>query len=339
MKNGIYFGIPDEDYHAIPALSASGIKNLLISPMEFWANSWMNPDKEESDSSAMVAGKAYHKRILEGKDAFWGAYCRAFDKKEHEALDSADDMKEVLKEMNLSQSGTKAAMRSRLLDNGFKGLFMDDLAKAYEDENKGKTPLPDKLIKQIEIAAYMIGKDPAAVSCFKGGYPEVTIIWTANGVPMKARFDYLKTKAVCDLKTFSNPQGKSIYNALGAAMASRKYHIQAAVYLEADRQARKFAAQGKVFGEPEPEWIKAYADYKDEAGFFFVFQQTGHAPITRVREFSTVLETYKIGVVAMQQAIQKYSEFSKAFGEDPWLDIEELGQFEDNQFPLYMLEI
>jgi hypothetical protein len=30
---GIYFGMPEDDYFALPALSASGIKDLLASPM------------------------------------------------------------------------------------------------------------------------------------------------------------------------------------------------------------------------------------------------------------------------------------------------------------------
>ena len=36
VADGFYFDLPEDDYHAIPALSASGIKNLLISNPDFW---------------------------------------------------------------------------------------------------------------------------------------------------------------------------------------------------------------------------------------------------------------------------------------------------------------
>lgn len=338
-EDGVYFGMQDEEYHAIPALSASGIKNLLISPMEFWACSWLNPERQESDTTAKEMGKAYHTRILEGKDAFYSLYAAAFDKSQYDALETAEELKEACKALGLKISGSKQELAARVRDADPSQPIMDDLRERYASENAGKRQIPLSLIKSIEISAYMISKDPSATSCFKGGYPEVTVIWTSGGVPMKARFDYLKIKAICDLKTFSNPQGKSIYNAIGSAMAGRKYHLQAANYMQADGHARRFVREGRVFGSADPAWLKAYAEHKEPCEFYFVFQQTGHAPITRVMEFSRALETFKIAEVAISQAKQKFKHFYETYGEDPWLDLEPLGQMEDGMFPLYMLEI
>ena len=46
IEPGIHFGLSDDVYHALPALSASGIKNLLVSPMVFWAESFLNAGRK-----------------------------------------------------------------------------------------------------------------------------------------------------------------------------------------------------------------------------------------------------------------------------------------------------
>ena len=39
MKDGIYFNLPEAEYHALPRLSASEIKEILVSLATYWANS------------------------------------------------------------------------------------------------------------------------------------------------------------------------------------------------------------------------------------------------------------------------------------------------------------
>ena len=63
-------------------------------------------------------------------------------------------------------------------------------------------------------------------------------MWTENDIRFKARFDYLKPKAIVDLKTFGNFMNKPIDSAIYSAMASGKYHIQAAFYMRAFQAAR-----------------------------------------------------------------------------------------------------
>ena len=52
----------------------------------------------------------------------------------------------------------------------------------------------------------------AAARAMTGGYSEVSIFWIdpGSGVRLKARLDYLKVKAIVDLKTFSNSLGKPV---------------------------------------------------------------------------------------------------------------------------------
>ena len=65
-KPGVYLSIPNDDYHADPAISSTGIKQLLRSPAEYWWNSPLNIHREsEPETPAKKFGQAYHTMILE----------------------------------------------------------------------------------------------------------------------------------------------------------------------------------------------------------------------------------------------------------------------------------
>jgi hypothetical protein len=75
---GLYFGMPDDVYHALPALSNHGIKLLAASPMIFWSRTpWLSPKKQREVAEKLaeeqqhhIIGKAYHCLIMEGRDEF-----------------------------------------------------------------------------------------------------------------------------------------------------------------------------------------------------------------------------------------------------------------------------
>ena len=64
---GIYFGLPEEIYHADPALSASGIKNLLTGrPHKFWMHSPFNKlKKATATKKEFMFGGAAHCLLFE----------------------------------------------------------------------------------------------------------------------------------------------------------------------------------------------------------------------------------------------------------------------------------
>lgn len=65
FKEGIYFNLSNEDYHADEAISCSGVKNLLKNPKLFWHNSSLNPKKKQLDTKALKLGRLYHNLLLE----------------------------------------------------------------------------------------------------------------------------------------------------------------------------------------------------------------------------------------------------------------------------------
>jgi hypothetical protein len=342
IEDGVYFSLPESDYHALPALSASGIKNLLISPMDFWARSWMNPlkdiDEEDGDEPEWkIIGHAYHKRILEGKTAFDACYAPTFEAPKG-CLKTIDDIETHLREIGADTKGcnSKPKWIARLKEVEPAALIYDELRAGYLKKHDGMEFLPIEAITKIELAAAMIEKHPHLVKCFRGGYPEVTVIWSENGVPFKSRFDYLKPKAVIDLKTFANLMNKPIDSAIYSAMASRKYHIQAAFYLRAVKAAQTLSHPVDFPGDDK--WLEAFTDCT-EHDFFFVFQQKGIAPLARGKKFIRG-SLWACGEVAIDEAIARYKHGVETFGPDaPWIDNAPIEEFDDSMFPAYATEL
>lgn len=341
---GLYFGMDEAVYHAAPALSSSGIKNLLISPMDFWARCpWLNPDVEDEDTTAKALGKAYDTRITEGRERFYELYAAALDPADYpNALRTMDEIREALPE-GAPKSGSKTALRARLLQHQPDAEIWDDLVGEHAEHHGGKTLLPPDIVRRIEIAAAMIEKHPQLCKAFTGGYPQVSIFWDCpeTGVRMKCRTDYLKTKAVVDLKTFSNPLGKPIDRAVTYAMAAYKYHLQTAVYLEGIEAAKEMLRENGpdvAHGDVDIEWLETLASNEDFHRFMFVFQQTGIAPVARGYELPRAL-TYDCGKVAVYDAKRLYAYYCEKYGTGPWVDEVEIRTFDDTEFPAFMTEV
>jgi hypothetical protein len=337
IEPGVYFGLPDTDYHGHFALSASGIRNLRISTLDFWARSPLNPDAEREETEFMTLGTAYHKRIVEGREAFLAAYAPALDPADHpDALRTVEEMKRACAAAGLKVSGSKADLIDRLKDD-FE--IWDDLVAQYAMEHKGKKLLPATTIARVEISAAMIEKHPELGKAFRGGMPEVSIFWIdeETKVPMKARLDYLKPRAIVDLKTFGNAMGKPIDRAIAASVASGKYHIQCATYDEAVRKGIEHIKAGRTFGTVDADFLKSLCAI-DERKFLFVFQQTGIAPVARGKVLSTESLTFRVGQTELDEARRKFAECWARYGKDPWIDDSPIAVFDDTEFPTYIVE-
>jgi hypothetical protein len=131
LADGIYFGMADEVYHALPRIGSGGLSNLLVSAGTFWAGSWLNPkkagqlaanlaastsplaevvlaslkaihpempepDAEEAEEStkAQLLGKAYHTARLE-PEKLEERFARAPDKSDFPRVNFVANGKEV----------------------------------------------------------------------------------------------------------------------------------------------------------------------------------------------------------------------------------------------------
>ena len=347
---GIYFGMPADLYHAIPALSASGIKNLLVSAPDFYFNSWLNPlreeDAEDDDGKEWKRfGTASHMRILEGKEMFYQHYCVEFVAPEG-CLDTKEDLKKYCDDNGIETkvSWSKPKFIEAIRMAGHSPLIYAVEEEIYYRATGGKIQLKQRELRRIEIAAAMIENHPQLQHCFNGGYPEVSVIWERDGLFFKCRFDKLKMRAAIDLKTFTNRRNKPIDKALYEAMGGLKYHIQASIYSEGFDQAVKFAREGTYvtysvnrYG-PSPDFIKGLAE-ADGCEFYFVFQKKGGAPLARGKKFIKLSRIDDAAKASIDQAIALYHENLAKFGTGVWVDDTPITDFEDDLFPTYATEI
>lgn len=326
---GVFWKMPDAEYHAAVALSASGCKSLRVSALNWYMLSPLNPmPHEEPSTIQQTIGTATHKRILEGSEAFYEQYAPSLERDAYpNALETNEDL--MLAIIGAGGPKPRSNMRKAELIDMLRSFVPDaeiwqDLQSEHGRQNSGKTLLRQEQINQIEIAAAMIERhpDPYLKRAFRDGAPEVSIFWTdeATGVPCKARLDYLKPRLIVDLKTFSNPYGMSIDKAIARAMANYRYHVQAAWYLEAAKVAELF-----------DDW-----QFKGTKEFLFVFQQQGIAPVARGKLFGAGL-VMDIARQEIEQAKLTWARCWEHYGPDePWLDTTGITQFADEDFPAYI---
>jgi hypothetical protein len=337
IADGIHFGLDADVYHNIPALSASGIKNLLISGPDYWYRCpWLNPnyEDEETDTAARIAGRAYHKRILEGREAFRATYAETFHAPKG-VLETIEEMRVALAEIAivLPSKAKKPDCIAAVREHLPAAPVLDDLRQRHMELHDGKEFISPELIAKIEVAAAMIENHPDNKKLITGGYPELTIIWTRDGVRFKARPDYVKPRAFTDLKTFANFLNKPIDAAIYSAMASGKIHIQLCFYMRALEAARTLP----IFGKPDPAWMKDFLAC-EQHGCYVLFQAKGIAPLARAKKFSRG-SVWGCGEAAIEQAIRRFREYSERFGDLPWIDDEPIRELEDLQFPAYAVEL
>lgn len=436
---GIYFGMSDEDYHAVPALSFSGIKKLAASPMIFWAATpWLSEKKrkdieeakESDDKPHFIFGKAYHCRIMEGTDAYASRYaveldpadfpdalvktaqiqaaiarhtqmqpvkpqgnkpdlliqlrrlagCEVADAEGRLFLDGEKVTVEALKtriglyeeeapvvpvrkvEDFMPDSGdsymrdaVKADWIKQLLTLEPEAQIFDVLAEQHRAAHPGKVFLSADRHYELEIAAAMVARDPELQHAFKGGQPEVSLFWYCpkTGVPMKARVDYLKIKAMVDLKSIGNVRQRSMEQAIRFEIASYHYNLQPAVYFEGAEVVRALVREhqetvihhcdidvneDQVATDARDAWCHRWAAHTQPDEWLWVFQQKGDAPITRGVWFprGTVMMISQDIVLA---AKKRFREYAETFGTSPWLDVKPTYLIADEEIPNSATEI
>lgn len=358
---GIYFGLDEETYHAIPALSYGGVKKLAASPMVYWAACrWLNPNWEPPEQKDHFdVGHAYHCRILEGREAFEAHFAVDIDKRDFpDCLVTVDDIEKAFPEGVKPKGKTKREKFEHLRTLDATAELWDDIKAAHDATCNGRTMISAKTYHMLEIAGAMIDNDPELSTVFKGGHPEVSLFWYCprSGIPMKMRADYLKIKMMVDLKTLQNSQEASIENAIRRDIANRRYAVQPSVYFEgADtiRQLVRERGASAIFSadltgeEPEAEakhgervaWAMKWASHRAPDEWLWVYIQKGEAPIARGLFYPRAGTTKMLCDDIVRMMKKRYREFAGVFGTDPWLDVKPIYDLADEDLPPWATEI
>jgi hypothetical protein len=78
-RQGIYFDLPEDEYHADSALGSTDLKRLLASGPDYWWNSSLNPKHKDEPTPQQEYGRALHLLVLEGHQIFKARYVRRPD--------------------------------------------------------------------------------------------------------------------------------------------------------------------------------------------------------------------------------------------------------------------
>lgn len=295
---GIYFGLDEAPYHADLALGSSDMRLLSYSPHDYWFGSALNPDREVEDKStpAQIFGRGVHKMLLEGQQAFEGQFAAT----EH-------------------PGSTKAGKAER-----------------EEIEAAGKTPLKREDFDRILGAGQAFAASPVLRDAFTAGVSEVSVFWeTADGIPKKARFDFLKTRAIVDLKSIRNSRSIGFVEACRRALAEWNYPAQAAHYREGREAMAALVDAGAVHGDHDSAWLRAVAD-NDEWAFVFVFWQAEGAPLTWATMLSPGNPVLTVARTTLDMAETNYAEMMATYGPaQPWLIQAPLAELEIAELPAW----
>ena len=378
LPDGIYFDLPAEIYHAQNRLSNTNLCRLLISPGDFWAGSWMNPEpRKDDDTPARILGRAYHCARFEPDQLDQRFVSEIEPDPEVHTLTNDFMIQTELAELGepKMKKGERVLDRAlRLRGCGYSGAIWHlDLAE-WEEQRAGRTPINAEIWRQMKRNVRRLHGNPEVAAYFEGGKSEVTILWTdeATGLQFKARFDFLKPGQVIDFKTFENPQGKNIYQCISDAFRFRRYYVQALLYWKACELIR----EGKVADEydPDHQWTDSQVDLiadiearQTPLDVTFIWQQKGDVPNIFVRKIKLfapheshrhnrggadedvadsveekTMKPTRLHIKAnfeIRRAIETYQQCMDVFGPDqPWLALDYIGATTDDDFSSWWLD-
>lgn len=296
LNPGIYFGLSEAIYRADTALGSTDMKRLASNPCDYWFGSGHNPMRESKEPTpGQKFGTAVHKFVLEGREAF-------------EALYAPQD---------------------------FAGNTKEGKAEVAEIKSSGKTPIKRDDWDRIMLSGTVIRANPEIAGAFSGGQSEVSVFWERDGIRRKARFDYLKTRAIVDLKSDANRNQQDFVTACRNSIGRYRYDIQAAHYSEARAQVRAFVEQGAISGDHDSTWLSNVADQEAWA-FVWIFYQSEGAPLTWGTTLSPGNGIFDFAKASLAKAEENYSAFKARFGLDqPWVLTEPLEEIDLNDLPAW----
>ena len=340
IPDGVYFGLPEEIYHADPALGSTNIKDLRKSAPDYWWTSVHNPNRPtREDKAHHVFGRAVHKIVLEGVEPFLALYEREIE----DALKTDADLVAWFAERGVTKlPRSKSAKVALALEIDPSVAIADDIkARA---EAAGRTILKAEDYDRIVGAAAAIAENEELATAFQNGQPEVSIFWTieVDGVPvrLKARFDYLKIRGVGDLKSFRNSAEVSIEEATPLAIAKFGYDVQGKHYLNGRAKLPELVRAGRVWNHPDhapidQAWLERVAS-AETFGFQWVFFQSEKSPAVDSLTLSLENEICLIAQYQIDQALSNYVRFVKRFGFDrPWREAAQIRELDISHLPAW----
>jgi hypothetical protein len=208
LVEGIYTDIPNELYHALPALSSSALKTFSTSPAHYHRQyiSEIDRTRTVAQQRTLDGGTLAHELVLEPL-GFYDRWAVALNPLDYPgALKTIASLSEKCKELGLVKSGAKDVLIKRLTDHDpLLSLEIWDLIMAEHEESVKGRELVDHIVwEDSHRAAVTTRKNDVADKLFSDGLPELTILsfCPINKCWLKCRPDWLRYDDICaDYKT------------------------------------------------------------------------------------------------------------------------------------------
>lgn len=308
-KDGIYFRLPEDEYHADSALGASGIVDLNISPLRYYKNSAWNPKKlakeeDEKETAATIRGTYFH-------DALAGARSRI-----------------VVKPKGMS--------------------FATKDGKEFKARYEGATFIKAEHAEMAQDMIDAMRETGALerIGGVGGEISEISVFWTDTaGRRRKFRIDRLYNGEAFDWKTMANSQDKDLETLVAHTVAYRRYHIKAFWYQQGLQVMKKMIMQlgPKAFmtETAETEYQAMFELSKSDAivPFWYVFIENSGVPNVVARRFVShdpagQLNAYYRGAKQeVERALGVWDAYMNSHGTtQPWYAAAPFKEFADEDF-------
>lgn len=223
--------LSNHEYHSGPGVSKSMLDAIAVSPLNFW-DQYINPDREPREHKHHFAvGDGTHKLVLE-PGTFEQTYAVGFDKKAFpQALDTVDQLKQALNALNIPARGSKPELIRLLQEEDPNAQIMAVLEAQHNASMQGKIAIPANDYKSMMRMLQAVHMHHTAGDLLYNASVEQSFFWTdPSGVLRKCRTDAITSDGrwVVDLKTTTDVSEAGF----GYTIAERRYHVQAAWYLD-----------------------------------------------------------------------------------------------------------
>lgn len=354
---GIYFDMPEEEYHQIPYFSRSVADEMIFDPSgeEHWHNSPMNPDYEPMQTTAaMELGKAIHCLLLE-PDRFDDLYVKkpTIDDFHGKIIfTTSDEIKHFLGEVGEKKTGNKPELIQRALPylDPHTHIIWENVLQAFNEdvEANNKRVLSGDDIAILEGIRESLDRRPKMPELFTNTLSEITIIWKdkKTGIMCKCRLDGARPEAIAEVKSFAVKGGKTLAKTMYDAINYERYNFQYYVYWLALKTIieRINAGKAEVFGEVDPDWLKEFLKNPDKQ-FFIAFFRTQAPYQCKAIEMSkadspgaTSNVYFTEAETTWRIAIELYQDRFIKYGVSRWLDEKDIDKLQDENVPTIMYQ-
>jgi hypothetical protein len=335
IPDGIYIGLSFAAYNDDPAIRSHDLMDLLVDPVQWHGENrnptWraLHPPPEEA-TAAKAFGAALHCAVLEPGEFD----ARYYPEPDRPSLPrTKDEIAETMEADGFAPSMPRRGAKREVFVEAARrcGITVYEDWDAHLNELSGERErISPQWFASLQLLQAVIERHSSAPKHLRNGRAEVSLFWTdAHGVRFKVRFDYLRIRTLCDVKSYARRRGRTPIEAFCLAKDDYCYDLSAALYMEARMEVLPRLVEGRrVYSGAQWEHFGLLMEAPLDLPFFekvaawreptwhWIACLTQGVPQVDVIEFPTYLLAFSSAKTQVDIAKQAYRDFRARFGED-----------------------